>query len=423
MDVLSDQARERHRGAKDGGGTYRRATLPVLRHSGSAVAAVLLIGFNLRPSITTVALFLGDIKRDLGISAFGISVLTMLPVVCLGLFAPAVPALARRFGVETVLFVSLLGITIGSLVRSFGVVPLYLGTVMIGACLCFLGVLSPAVVKRDFPRHIGLMMGFYTMLVCVGPALSAATAVPFQHVLGGNWELVLVIWGLPAFVGALAVLPRLFAHDANIRVAPPHVLGLIRDPLAWQVTAYFGLISALAYAVFNWAPSMLQARGLDATQSGLILSVCYISQTFAGLLAPIVAGRWRDQRLIIAAMVVLTALGLLGFVYAPVSSLKLVAFMLGIGQGGAFGVALLLFALRSRDPHSASQLSAMAQTVGYIFGGVAGPFAVGVIYDWTRSWTIVSLFFLAVSFASLLSGIGAGRARTVRSAPRSEAID
>jgi MFS transporter, CP family, cyanate transporter len=267
MDVLSDQARERHRGSKDGGGTYRRATLPVLRHSGWAVAAVLLIGFNLRPSITTVALFLGDIKRDLGISAFGISVLTMLPVVCLGLFAPAVPALARRFGVETVLFVSLLGITIGSLVRSFGVVPLYLGTVMIGACLCFLGVLSPAVVKRDFPRHIGLMMGFYTMLVCVGPALSAATAVPFQHVLGGNWELVLVIWGLPAFVGALAVLPRLFAHDANIRVAPPHVLGLIRDPLAWQVTAYFGLISALAYAVFNWAPSMLQARGLDATQS------------------------------------------------------------------------------------------------------------------------------------------------------------
>jgi CP family cyanate transporter-like MFS transporter len=420
MDALSDQAEARHRGAKSGGGAYRWLKPPVLRHPAWAVAAVLLIGFNLRPSITTVALFLGDIKRDLGVSVFGISVLAMLPVVCLGLFAPAAPALARRFGVETVLFVSLLGIVIGSVVRSFGVAPLYLGTVIIGACLCFLGVLSPAVVKRDFPRHIGLTMGFYTMLVCVGPALSAATAVPFQHVLGGNWELVLVIWGLPALVGALAVLPRLFAHDADIRVATPHVLdllGLVRDPLAWQVTAYFGLISALAYAVFNWGPSMLQARGLDATESGLILSVCYISQTFAGLLAPIVAGKWRDQRLIVAAMVVLTALGLLGFVYAPVSSLKLVAFVLGIGQGGAFGVALLLFALRSRDPHSASQLSAMAQTVGYVFGGVAGPFAVGVIFDWTGSWTVVSLFFVAVSFASLVSGIGAGRARTVRPLP------
>jgi len=405
MDVLSDQAEARHRGAKGGGGAYRRLKPLALRHPAWAVAAVLLIGFNLRPAITTVPLFLGDIKRDLGVSAFGISVLTMLPVVCLGLFAPAAPALARRFGVEAVLFVSLLGITIGSLVRTFGVAPLYLGTVIIGACLCLLGVLSPAVVKRDFPRHIGLMMGFYTMLVCVGPALSAATAVPFAQVLGGNWELVLVIWALPAVVGAIAIMPRLFARDADIRVATPHFLGLVGDPLAWQVTAYFALISALAYTVFNWGPTLLQARGLDATRSGLVLSVCYISQTIAGLLAPIVAGKWRDQRLIVAAMVVLTALGLLGFVCAPVGSLKLVAFVLGIGQGGAFGVALLLFALRTRDPHSASQLSALAQTVGYVFGGLAGPFAVGVIYDWTGSWTVVSLFFVAVSVASLLSGI------------------
>jgi len=417
MDAVSDQAQARQHGAKNGLGGYGRRGVPWLRHPAWAVVAVLLIGFNLRPSITTVALFLGDIKRDLGVSTFGISVLTMLPVVCLGLFAPAVPALARRFGIETVLFISLLGITIGSVVRSFGVAPLYLGTVIIGASLCLLGVLSPAVVKRDFPRHIGLMMGFYTMLVCVGPALSAATAVPLERVLGGNWELVLVIWGLPALIGAAAVMPRLFQHDTNIRLATPHFLGLVRDPLAWQVTAYFGLISALAYAVFNWGPSMLQARGLDATESGLILSICYISQTVAGLLAPIVAGQWRDQRLIVAAMVVLTALGLLGFVYAPVSSLKIVAFMLGIGQGGAFGVALLLFALRTRDPHSAAQLSALAQTVGYVFGGLAGPFAVGVIYDWTGSWTVVSLFYLAVSLASLVAGIGAGSARTVRAAP------
>jgi hypothetical protein len=68
MDVLSDQAEARHRGAKGGGGAYRRLKPPVLRHPAWAVAAVLLIGFNLRPSITTVALFLGDIKRDLGVS-------------------------------------------------------------------------------------------------------------------------------------------------------------------------------------------------------------------------------------------------------------------------------------------------------------------------------------------------------------------
>ena len=138
---------------------------------------------------------------------------------------------------------------------------------------------------------------------------------------------MLIIWGMPALVGASAVVPRLFLHASDIRLATPDLLGLIRDPLGW-VTAFFGLISALAYGVFSGGPSMLQACGLDAAQSGLILSLCYISQTFAALLAPIVAGRGRDQPLIIAAMVLLTAFGLIGYVYAPVSSLKIIAFVL-----------------------------------------------------------------------------------------------
>jgi CP family cyanate transporter-like MFS transporter len=142
----------------------------LLRYPGWMVAAVLLIAFNLRPSITTVALFIADIKHDLGLSTLGITVLTMLPVICLGLFAPFAPVLARRFGIETVLAVSLVGVALGSVLRSYGVAPLFLGTAIIGASLCFLGVLSPVVVKRDFPHRIGLMMGVYTMLVCVVPA-------------------------------------------------------------------------------------------------------------------------------------------------------------------------------------------------------------------------------------------------------------
>lgn len=416
MDAITDQASPKDQ-KSPATGRRAQASAPVatlLRHAGWSVAAVLLIGFNLRPSITTVALFIADIRRDLGVSTLGISVLTMLPVICLGLFAPFAPALVRRFGIETVLTVSLVGVAVGSVLRSFGVVPLFLGTVVIGASLCFLGVLSPVVVKRDFPHRIGLMMGLYTMLICIGPALAAATAVPFQRALGGSWELVLLIWGLPCLIGAIVLIPQFFRHpDPVSGVAPARQVGLMRAPLAWQVTGYFALITALAYAVFNWGPTMLQARGLDAAGSGLVLSVCYIGQTVAGLLAPIVAGRQSDQRLMIIAMVLLTALGLVGFVYAPVWSLYIFALALGVGQGGAFGVALLLFALRTRDPHSAARLSAMAQTFGYILGGAIGPFAVGVIYDWTGSWQIVSAFYLTVGLASLLLGIGAGRARFV----------
>ena len=87
--------------------------------------------------------------------------------------------------------------------------------------------------------------------------------------------------------------------------------------------------------------------------------------------------------------------------------------VLGIGQGGAFGVALLLLALRTEDPHPGAQLSALAQTVGYVAGGLIGPFAVGVIYDWSASWAVVEVFYVAVGAASLACGLGR-RARPYR---------
>ena len=196
MDAITDPPRatarqNAHNEVHAAGRTLRGL---LLRHPAWSVAAVLLIGFNLRPAITTVALFIGDIRHDLGLSALGISLLTMLPVVCLGLFAPVAPPLARRFGTEAVLLGALLGIAIGCVVRSFGTVPLYLGTLIIGASMCLLGVLSPVIVKRDFPDRVGLMMGLYTMLICLGPAFATATAVPMRHMLGGSWELVLLFW-------------------------------------------------------------------------------------------------------------------------------------------------------------------------------------------------------------------------------------
>jgi MFS transporter, CP family, cyanate transporter len=391
-----------------------QARTELLQHSGWSIAAVLLIAFNLRPAITPVALFLADIRRDLGLSGLEISVLTMAPVICLGAFGPGAPPLARRFGTETVLLASLLALAIGCVVRSFGAAPLFVGTVVIGASMCLLGVLTPVIVKRDFPNHVGLMMGLYTMLICLGPAVATATAVPMQHALGGSWESVLLFWGLPALIGAIVIVPQLCRKVQASGLAEAHVTSVLRDPLAWQVTGYFGFISSLGYDVFNWAPSMLEARGLDPTASGVVVSITYVAQMVTGLLAPVVAGRQRDQRLIIVIAMVLTAGGLLGFVFAPVWSLSLFSVALGLGQGAAFGVGLLLFVLRAGDPHAAAKLSALAQTIGYLLAGLIGPFAVGVIYDWAGSWPVVAVFYTAIGLASLIFGLGAGRARTLK---------
>jgi CP family cyanate transporter-like MFS transporter len=385
----------------------------LLRHPAWSIAAVLLVAFNLRPAITSVAPFIYDIGQDFGLSAFGLSLLTTAPVICLGLFGPAAPPLARRFGAEAVLLASLLGIVLGIVVRNFGVVPLYVGSLIIGASMSLLGVLSPVVVKRDFPHRIGMMMGLYTMLISLGAALSTATAAPLRHALGNSWELALLVWALPALVAATVFIPQLFRYGRARGVAKAHAHGIMRDLLAWQVTGFLALVASLAYAVFGWGPSMLQARGLDAATSGFVMSISYVAQMVTGFSAPIIAGRQRDQRVVATALVVLTSAGLLGFIFAPVWSLTFFSIVLGLGQGGSFGVALSLIVLRSGDSHVASQLSGLAQSIGYVVGGVVGPFAVGVIHDWAGSWEAVAAFYVAIGFASLLLGLGAGRDRTI----------
>ncbi|MGO9700244.1 MAG: hypothetical protein ACLPX7_13405 [Xanthobacteraceae bacterium] len=51
--------------------------------------------------------------------------------------------------------------------------------------------------------------------------------------------------------------------------------------------------------------------------------------------------------------------------------------------------------------------------MGYVFSGLIGPFAVGIIYDWAGSWHAVAVFYATVGLALLIFGLGAGRARTL----------
>ena len=93
-----------------------------------------LVGLNLRPALSSVAPVLGSIRDGLGLSAAAAGVLTTLPVLCLGLFAPLAPRLARRWGAERVILGALLALAVALLLRASGqIATLYAGTVLAGA--------------------------------------------------------------------------------------------------------------------------------------------------------------------------------------------------------------------------------------------------------------------------------------------------
>jgi len=383
------------------------------------LAGLVLVGLNLRPALSGVAPLLREIRGQLDLSTAFSGLLTTAPVLCLGVFGPLAPRLARRFGIETTVFAVMILLAFGTALRSLGGAPLlFLGAIVAGASIGIIGVLLPGLVKRDFPNHMGLATGAYTMALCFGAAAAAGLTAPAEQWLAGlgvpgDWRPALAIWAVPALIATLVWSPQLArARRASAARLRPPVRGLWRQPLAWQVTLFMGLQSSMSYCVFGWLAPILQDRGLSVVQSGFVVSVSALLQAGSAMVAPMLTNKGPDQRWLVCLTVGLVIVGLMGVVAAPLSTLWFWTVILGLGQGSIFAVALMLIVLRSPTPEAAAALSGMAQSVGYTLAAM-GPLLVGVIKDRTGSWDAVQILFLCLAALCLTAGLGAGRNRTV----------
>ena len=377
------------------------------------VVGIVLIALNLRPALSSLAPVLVEVMRDTGLTASGASLLTMAPVLCLGLFGALAPVLARRLGTEQAVLALLLVLAVGVALRGLPTVPaLIAGSLLAGAGIGVVNVLLPGLVKRDFPDKAAVMTGVYTLSLCAGAAAGAGGTVPLADAMKGSWAWALAFWALPALLAAAVWLPLLPPRRATSSQSTGHISCLLRDPLAWQVTLFMGLQSSLAYSTFGWLAPILRDRGESAVNAGLIVSVSTMVQMVAALAAPVLATRCRDQRLASAIAMALSLAGLLGCLFAPLSTAWVWAVFLGLGLGSAFALALMLIVMRSRNSHVAAHLSSMAQSIGYTIAA-GGPLMVGLLHDWTGGWVAVGILFTVISAGAMLAGLGAGRAKYV----------
>ena len=159
------------------------------------VAAILLLGVNLRGPIVAVSPVLDTISADLGISATTAGLLTGLPVLCFGLATPAASALLARFGLGRGVSISLVVLLAGMLLRSVDGLPSALaGTLLIGIAITVGNVAVPVVIARDLPRRAGPVLGGYTAALNVGSMLTLSLTVPLASALG--WRTAVASWGV-----------------------------------------------------------------------------------------------------------------------------------------------------------------------------------------------------------------------------------
>jgi CP family cyanate transporter-like MFS transporter len=377
------------------------------------VVGVALAAMNLRPAVTSMAAVLGEVRADLGASPLWASMLTAVPTLCFGLAAIAAPALGRRFGMGRAVGLALVVLTAGLLLRVLDGPWVVLGGTLIAAAGIAIGnVLIPVVVKESFPGQVGRVTGIYTAALAAGGGIGAALTPPLEQLLGG-WRAAVAAWAVLS-VAALVVWARAARHEptgAAVAGAPAARRNLMRSPLAWAVTGFFGLQALFAYVTMGWLAELFVSGGIARTEAGLMLAVINLIGIPISLVLPPIALARRSQSGWISGLASISLLGVLGLIVAPTAVPWAWTLLLGIGMG-VFPLGLGVIALRTRTAADTASLSAMAQSIGYLVSSV-GPFLFGVLHGATGTWAVSLWMLVVVLLFEIVLGWIVGRPRYV----------
>jgi MFS transporter, CP family, cyanate transporter len=152
-----------------------------------SVAAVVLIGLNLRSSIASAGPLFHDLQDLLGYGPLIASLLPTIPVLCFAVAGAATAWLVRRSGLEPAIALALALLTGGLALRAVE------------------------------------STGMYTVTMTIGATAAAALAVPIAQRLGSP-TMGLAAWALPAAAALAVFLPlAVRSRKTHVRAASPGI--------------------------------------------------------------------------------------------------------------------------------------------------------------------------------------------------------
>jgi len=378
------------------------------------IVGILLVGANMRASLTSVGPLLDDIRADTGMSSAAGGLLTALPLLAFALLSPVAPVVASRVGIERTLWAGLVLLTAGILLRSTPATgAIWVGTALLGCAIAFFNVLLPSLVKRDFAGKAALVIASYAATQTVVGAVASGIAVPVAGDDPDGWRLALGFWAGISAIAAAFWLPQLRSRTLPARAAagPAAYRSPWRSALGWQVTAFMGLHSLVFYDIIAWLPSIAHDEGISEQTAGWYLFVYQVVAVLSNLSTPVLMRRFPDQRVLGALCSGLILVGAGGLLVAPEAALLWVV-IAGLGAGVALVLTLTLFGLRTSDHRQAAALSGMAQCVGYTLAA-AGPVVIGALHDASDGWTVPLSLLTALAAVQVVFAVLAGRKRVI----------
>ncbi|MCW8384003.1 CynX/NimT family MFS transporter [Streptomyces justiciae] len=400
------------------------------------VLGIVLAAVNLRPAITSLGALLEEVRDGLGMSGSVAGLLTSVPPLCFAVFGVMAPRLARRFGPGAVVCAGMAAITAGLLIRPYvgGTAGFLAASALALMGIAVSNVLMPVIVKRWFPDRVGSMTGLYSMALALGTSTAAAATVPVTDLLGGSWQTGLAVWAGLAAVAVLPWIPFVRQRDgvrqddgvrqggvvrqqgaASAGQAPAReerpALRITRSRTAWALAVFFGLQATAAYITMGWMPQVFRDAGVPASTAGLLLAVTMVMGVPLAFVIPRVATRLPHQGPIVLVLGVCGLVGYAGLYLAPAAGAWVWALLLGVSNC-SFPLALTMVGMRARSGAGVAQLSAFAQSTGYLIS-IPGPLLVGVLYQHSGGWGLPIALMAGLMIPQMVVGVLAGRDRTV----------
>lgn len=380
--------------------------------------ALILLSLVMRPPLTSVGALLPEIRDSLDLVAWQVSLIAALPVLLFGFGAFFSPALVRIFGVNRSIFILTAVLAAAIAVRATGDFALFaLGTFAIGFAIAVNNVLLPSFVRNEFSSSIPMVTGAYAAIFGLSASAAAALAVPMSLWLG-SWRLSLLFWAVIAMFAAISWAP--FARKPH----RAHLTGLdnfsaerravMRSTLGWAIIAFFALQSAGFYLVLNWLPSILRDFGFTAIESGNLLALTTFIGVPFSLIASYFFTRMKSLAWLAVGVSLTTAFGYVALLVSKDLAL-LGCVLVGLGQATTFPMALSFISTRAANHVQTTQLSTLAQGIGYLIAAVF-TFAVGALRDEFSSWLPGLAIILMATLIQTIAGYVAGKPGRISSA-------
>ncbi|CAM4318687.1 MFS transporter [Kerstersia similis] len=387
------------------------------------IAAILLVGLNLRPALAVISPLIETIRAATGLSYQAMGWVTGIPIMAMGVLALAGSSV-YRLGMRRGVAIGILLVFVACLLRLLAADPAWL---MGSALLAGIGIgitqtLVPGFIKQHFPQNIDTLMALYVSMIMGGAAMSAAGTPVLLHSLA--WQPALAMWAVPALLGLAlwlfatrsfrdpAQAPATAGTPASTAVAgsaqaASATLRPWRHARAWLLAGLFCASGSCYTLALAWLAPYYIELGATPQRAGLLLAVLTLFEVAAGFLVAWLAPRNPDRRYLLAACTLLASLGYVMLAWMPLTAPWLIIAILGLGIGALFPLTLILAMDHASVPRNAGVLAAFVQGIGYLVAGLL-PFAAGQLRDslgslesaWSLMAGVVLLSLILIARAS-----------------------